>query len=311
MKSEAIKRESSLFVKIIQIYQWIFCIFGLSLPPTLYKGNVNRFKRYLIFIIYIVYCIILFCLTLYTNHIHNKLALIRIRSTQIDCITITLSYSHNVALIIVNGFMEFTTIWRYPDVVGIMNLIEIMDNECSRPESFIIKGKYFKSKLFRNFGIWLVVWCMLFMYATYCITGGNLMDVAIKIIISFFVLTVQIKCIEYALYLQIVHEFIDRARKSLKNLKTQLENKPTSRDDNIPWHFIKQLKHNQQYLSRLWFLANEINKYFAGPILLLFYNNGIAILYTFNWAYLSSLFESNHINLFSKFEYQINIYSKH
>ncbi|XP_046801871.1 putative gustatory receptor 98b [Lucilia cuprina] len=59
--------------------------------------------------------------------------------------------------------------------------------------------------------------------------------------------------------------------------------------------YSKTLKQNQIDLMEIWTLANKLEQYFAWPILLLFFYNGIDILTTTSWAYVQYVYETRLI----------------
>lgn len=116
----------------------------------------------------------------------------------------------------------------------------------------------------------------------------------VRVIFSVFVVTIQVKCVEYGVYLQLIRDLIEALGESLKSLKIQLENSKCFPHQRVPWSLWKQLLRNQQNLNNILNLIDRINLYFAGPIFIIFYLNGITILNTINWAYVGTLYEHNN-----------------
>lgn len=290
------------YLNLLQFYQWIFCIFGSNLPPILYRQDFQGFQRQLFMAFYGFYAILLFAVTIFANCVHNTLAHTFTMMNRLDCITELLSYGHNTGLIFAYGTMEASMFWQRNRLTEILKDIQEMENELMSMNEVTKTRVSLKWKLFRISGIWLIFASGNFLYLTYFLTGGRLMHFSFKFIISLFVVAIQLKFVEYGVYVQIINDIMEQLYNALEAIKCNVEHFPRPVHGGLPHLVSHQLLRNQQLLRQLWLLVHKINRYFALPLGLMFYQNGVAILFTVNWSYVRSLFESDDTNQICKSE---------
>ncbi|KNC32871.1 putative gustatory receptor 98b [Lucilia cuprina] len=115
-----------------------------------------------------------------------------------------------------------------------------------------------------------------------------------NLLLSFLMMSLQLKSLEYGIYLQIIYIFLKHLLRNIKELKENIAKEPNRRVS-LARIYSKTLKQNQIDLMEIWTLANKLEQYFAWPILLLFFYNGIDILTTTSWAYVQYVYETRLI----------------
>ncbi|XP_061392665.1 putative gustatory receptor 98b [Musca vetustissima] len=222
---------------------------------------------------------------------------------RLDCITELLSYGHNIGLILAYGIMEVAMFWQRNNLKEILREIDEMENELFNEINQQNGSKKFQ--LFYITGIWLIFSSVNFSYLTYFLTGAEVMPICYKCIISLYVVAIEMKFLEYRLYVQIICHLMEGICIALERIKSQMEQFRRPEHERLPYFMIQQLLRNQQLLNRLWLMVYKVNVYFALPLALVCCQNGIAILFTVNWAYVRSLFEHGETNQIFRFVYII------
>lgn len=220
------------YSNIIKFYQWIFTIFGLNLPTTLYYGDIQPLKKYLLFVCYLFYSIVQIIFAVYITYTHNILVNAAVIKHQLDSITRLLSYIHNATVVILKGSIVMNMFMKHQELVQILNLIKQLEHEII-PTDKSYRGDTGKWKLFKLSGPWLIFLVTVLIYLNYFVIAPT-MIISLKIIIIIYIAFMQVKCIEYAVYIQMVYFFIDSVRKSLLYLKFQMEFFPRSDNQTMP-----------------------------------------------------------------------------
>lgn len=220
------------YSNIIKFYQWIFTIFGLNLPTSLYYGDIQPLKKYLLFVCYLFYSILQIIIAVYITYTHNILVNAAVIKHQLDSITRLLSYIHNATVVILKGSIVMNMFMKHQELVQILNLIRQLEREIIPPDTSY-RGDTGKWKLFKLSGPWLIFLVTVLIYLNYFVIAPT-MIISLKIIIIICIAFMQVKCIEYAVYIQMVYFFIDSVRKSLLYLKFQMEFFPRSDNQTMP-----------------------------------------------------------------------------
>lgn len=220
------------YSNIIKFYQWIFTIFGLNLPTSLYYGDIQPLKKYLLFVCYLFYSILQIIFAVYITYTHNILVNAAVIKHQLDSITRLLSYIHNATVVILKGSIVMNMFMKHQELVQILNLIKQLEHEII-PTDKSYRGDTGKWKLFKLSGPWLIFLVTVLIYLNYFVIAPT-MIISLKIIIIICIAFMQVKCIEYAVYIQMVYFFIDSVRKSLLYLKFQMEFFPRSDNQTMP-----------------------------------------------------------------------------
>ncbi|XP_061392666.1 putative gustatory receptor 98c [Musca vetustissima] len=131
------------------------------------------------------------------------------------------------------------------------------------------------------------------MYTSYVIIASDMPTLG-KLCNSFFLAALQMKCVEYMIYLQIIYDIIHRIHLNLENIP---------KDTIGCWSIVQRLIKCQQQLNKTWFLVERLDRYFAAPIFLLFLHNGLCIVYTVNWAYLRIIYEPKYTTQTLRYSY--------
>ncbi|KNC23469.1 putative gustatory receptor 98c [Lucilia cuprina] len=123
---------------------------------------------------------------------------------------------------------------------------------------------------------------------------GIELELKYKFLAAMFLMTIQIKFLEYGIYVQLIYEYLSMLLESLRCLKENV-NRSAERKQSMDWSFCKYFKQNQACLQETWLLVYRLEQYFAWPILLLFLYNGIIILCTVSWAYVRYIYETEFV----------------
>ncbi|XP_073834624.1 putative gustatory receptor 98b [Musca autumnalis] len=267
------------------MYSWIFSLFGQTLPPVLIDKNRNCWLHCLLFSIYSIYSIVLGIFALYTSHVHHQIISHNSFIFDLDVITKILSYAQNILLVGVQIFMEIKTIFAGNQLRDLLELLAELEYDlivqCAQcPNSF---NKYaLKWKLLKISDISFVVLLTFLLYLGKFLTA-EAMDTSFRIGILFFMAAMQMKCIEYSVYVQVVFEFLQAVYGNLVSIIQNLEHQPANFD------LIKQLLKNQMILNRVLSFVSRMGEYFAWHLLAVFFYNGEAVLNIFNSAYVIHL----------------------
>lgn len=286
--------------KAINIYQWIFSIFGLTLPPILKQRNLKTWKYYMLFIVYLLYCTILICIVIYAAYVYYIFVTMVSERIPIDSITKILGYTHNFVTTIIQFYMELKTFWNNGDIKKILQDIEQLEYDTVLQSNEHWKKTTLKWKLLRVSGSSMVFMFGVLIYGNY-FQLSNAVTFGMRVITLFMLMSMQLKCIEYGVYIQLVYEYLDCLSRNLVNLIEDMEEYTQSTERNLNWTLLQQLANNQIHFNRVVSLANNISHYFAYPLLMVFYYNCEAILVTVSWSYVRYAIELEEGYFMGKF----------
>ncbi|EDW80863.1 uncharacterized protein Dwil_GK11756 [Drosophila willistoni] len=150
---------------------------------------------------------------------------------------------------------------------------------CHEPNGFSLR-----LRLFLSCGLWFCTLMPAYSRFTYpALTFLTRFD---KALTAWIMIILQTICVEYCVFVNLMHEFLVRLHCTLGQLQDELAD---CRTPEMLHALCMALRENQQLLGRTWQLVGELDKYFTPPMLCLFLNNGMAILHVVNWAYIQAL----------------------
>uniref|UniRef100_A0A1I8MW65 Gustatory receptor n=1 Tax=Musca domestica TaxID=7370 RepID=A0A1I8MW65_MUSDO len=232
--------------------------------------------------IYLIYCILLAILALYTSHVHHQFILNNSVQYDLDVITKILSYAQNFLLVGVQIFIEIKTFFNGNTLRDLLELLADLEHELDEQCQDLFTKSSLKWKLLKISGLSFMTLVGLLLYLGQFLTQDT-MDIPFRIGILFFMAAMQMKCIEYTVYLQVVYEFLEALWRNLVMIIEKIEHQPSN------FEMINRLLKNQLILNRILFFVNRLGEYFAWPMLMVFFYNGEAVLNIFNSAYIKHL----------------------
>uniref|UniRef100_A0A1I8NR08 Gustatory receptor n=1 Tax=Stomoxys calcitrans TaxID=35570 RepID=A0A1I8NR08_STOCA len=281
------KQSVSIYLKFINIYQWIFSIFGLTVPPPLLQGNLNRWIHSLLFLLYMGYCLLLIAMALNMALIHHVAIENVNRQYQLDATTRILSYSQNILLVAGQISMEFMALGNYKKLGRLHMMIKELEYNMKSLCNGNFRANPLKWKLLRISGLsWLIlVGVMLNLNNTLTSEFANM---EFRIAVLFFMAAVQVKFIEFGVYIQLVYEFLLHVHRQLVYLIAQIDKACQLQftEENPSWPFVQKLMKIQMILNGIVLLVNKLLDYFSWPLLFVIIYNGEALLNVVNLAYL-------------------------
>lgn len=282
---------NSLVLEEIKIYQWLYSLFVLNFPPLLFGRSQKGLKYYSVFILYLLYTLLLLLSVIYAAHQHNFIVKRATLEHQLDSLTEIATYMQNIGMAVMQMIISYKTWFCYKELLEILLRIKNLEGVINKLCPDFIRSRKLRQTLFLSNGLFLILLISFLVYLNFYLIAGN-MDILDKCLVVFFLMSVQIKFVEYGLYVQVIYVFLKLLLKILKNLKEQVEN---DRDRNLPLpgHYQKTLRQNQQLLLEIWYLVYRLENYFGWPILMLIIFNGNIILCTVSWAYVQYVYSSD------------------
>ncbi|XP_023298656.2 putative gustatory receptor 98b [Lucilia cuprina] len=293
--------EDSILLKELKVYQWIFSIFGLNLPPFLIYRSQKDFKYYFVLLIYIVYCLILISTAMWAAHSHNDIVKKGTLRYNLDFMTALVSYIQNVAMAGLQLLFEFKCCCCYHKFCEILLSIRKLERNIFTMCPVILKKQPLRRCLMMTTAPGLFILVSFLIYFNVMLIGIDL-ELKYKFLAAMFLMTIQIKFLEYGIYVQLIYEYLSMLLESLRCLKENVNNS-AERKQSLDWSFCKYFKQNQACLQETWFLVYRLEQYFAWPVLLLFLYNGIIILCTVSWGYVRYTYETEFVYQISNLSY--------
>ncbi|KAM7348672.1 putative gustatory receptor 98b [Cochliomyia hominivorax] len=285
---------SSILLKELKIYQWIFTFFGFNFPPVLLYRS-QRDNKYLIMLtVYILYSLLLLAASLWAAHKHNYIVSNATFRHQLDSMTEIITYLQNCGIAGLQIVFLYKSCCQHKKLLDICFLIKKLEDNLIRPKRPIMfKQQRLRQRLFFSSGLFLVTFIAFSFYLNYYLIANDLNWKA-KLLVICFLITIQMKFIENAIYIQLIHEYLELLWVSLECLKMKLENEE-QRTKPLAGYYSKALRHNQETLMEIWYLVYKLQQYFSWPIFVLFFFNGIHILCTVSWAYVQYVYETRSV----------------
>ncbi|XP_037809750.1 putative gustatory receptor 98b, partial [Lucilia sericata] len=269
----------SILLKELKIYQWIFSVFGFNLPPFLIYRPQKDVKYYFVLIIYILYCLILLGGAIWAAYVHNIIVRKATLRHHLDFMTELVTYIQNVAmaglqlLFVYKSCCCHRKLWDI--LLSIKKLEQIMLTICP----IMFDDQVLKKRLLLTTAPGLFFSVSFLIYFNIMLLASN-MELRDKLLAVIFLMTVQMKFLEYGIYVQLLYEYLLMLLKSLRSIKGKVENAVGWKKP-LEWYFCKTLRLNQGALMKIWFLIYKLEQYFAWPMLLLFFYNVIIIMCTY------------------------------
>lgn len=302
---EDIAKKSQL-LRATFIFQWIFSIIGIGLPPCLNLNlKLTRKQLLLLWFVFSIYSVILIALVAWVVYINNVVVDVVVYNYDLDSITSVLSISVNITVAIVQVITQLMAFLKvnyltvmYKRIAQLEHdiLLYIQQYQWLRDDGLEMdyqkKCQKFSRQILIRFGLFSFAFGLLMCYVNYFLVS-EIMSLKYKLLTIIFALALQMKSIEYCIITQIIDVFLETLHSSLTHLKCEIVK--NERKLSMASFFNGKLMANQCLLNRVWLLVTNIEEYFSIPMLILYLYNGIAITHTINWSYVRS-FEYNELD---------------
>ncbi|CAD6993903.1 unnamed protein product [Ceratitis capitata] len=285
---------SSALVSALTPYFWAFSLFAVVLPPCVILRTVPTQRQWSLqlfrafFALYILAQLATSCRVTYINSAMISRFVVRSSS---DGITWLLSLGINVVQLIVQIVLYYQALTGHQLLTNMLfNVMELerdirqhCKNECT------LASIRWRFRL--RIGVWFLIICIVFPYLNYELATTSLTPLP-RVLTVLFCTIVQLKGVEYCMNAQLVQELLHLVQKQLLHLRHEL-----LRCEDVERRRIiyTDLQTNQNLLSRIWDLLNQVERYFCIPMLTLFFYNGFSITQTIHWGYIN--FELDDLNL--------------
>ncbi|EDW24055.1 GL23926 [Drosophila persimilis] len=267
-------------------YLQIFSVFALTPPPNFFDRTTNRRLRRFLIVGYGFYSLILLGVLICMSYV-NVLALnAEIEQFKLEDFTRAMGRVQKVVLASMGIVIHLNMLLNYRRLGHIYE--DIADLEMEIDDASQCFGgqpghNSFRYRLATNCGLWLVA--LVGLMPRFTIEAmGPFVSWPSKILSELVLIMLQLKCLEYCVFVVMVYELVLRLRHTLRQLQVELAD-CNQRD--MLQALCVALRRNQQLLGRVWRLVGELEKYFTLPMMFLFLFNGLTILHVVNWAYIN------------------------
>ncbi|XP_016993489.2 putative gustatory receptor 98b isoform X3 [Drosophila takahashii] len=273
-------------------YLQIFSVLALAPPPQSF-GNTShkRLRCYLMggYVCYAASIIVLVLVVSYLNIVAINEEVLDYNVGDFTRVMGNIQKSLYSLMAIAN---HLNMLFNYRRLAGIYEDIASLEKEIDQASQCFGGQKQLLSFRFRlafTVGLWMTLLVGLMPRFT-LLAMGPYVSWPSKILTEFVTIMQQLKCLEYCVFVLMVHELLLRLRHTLLQLQAELED--CNRQDMLQAVCVA-LKRNQLLLGRIWRLEGELCSYFSLPMILLFIFNGLTILHVINWAYINTFLDND------------------
>ncbi|XP_017041592.1 putative gustatory receptor 98b [Drosophila ficusphila] len=273
-------------------YLQIFSIFALTPPPQSFgKTSYNRLRWYLM-AGYFCYAAAMLALVFTVTYINIMAINEEVLDYNVADFTRVMG-SFQKGLISVTALAnQINMLFNYHRIGRIYEDVADLEKDIEKA-SQCYGGQYqrysFRFRLLITVGVWLVLMVFLMPRFTYS-AMGHYVSWPNKIITEFVIVMLQLKAMEYCVFVLLIHELILHLRRTLLQLQEELED---CNQKDMLQALCVALKRNQLLLGRVWKLQGEMCSYFTLPMMILFVYNGLTILHVVNWAYINTFLQND------------------
>lgn len=293
--------ENSKLVKAILPFQWFYAFCGIALPPILLRNpsNGGRFSKLLSASVWILYVLHVICLNLLVFWMvwdNNVIVELVVQRYVLDGVTKILSIAQNYDVICVQLAMALSTFVGRKTLQRIHEMVAQLEKDIScyeksledKSAEFEKRCSAFGRRLLLQCGFFFVLHSVVLGYAKFPMIWDNLWY-RNKLLTLFSFHLMHGKCSEYRVMMHLLDELIEALQNTLKNLKYEIARHDLLGSEGaMESRLYRKLRTHQFLVSRLWYLVQLVEQYFALPMLVLFLYNGINITHIINWIYVKS-----------------------
>ncbi|EDW68279.1 putative gustatory receptor 98b [Drosophila virilis] len=276
-------------------YLQFFSLVTLIPPPSSYARDSDLCRRRLLIFAFGCYSCCVLLLGMYVTYVNIITLNFEIRILEVEDFTSALGivqkifYTILLAIIHVNMLICFRRLGHiYMNIAA----LELDLDDASLSFGGLVKRTRFRQRLAHVIGLWIMFLLLAFPIITVPVMT-EYMSWRNKILTEFLLLVLQLKGVEYVLFVVIVQELLLRLRHTLIYLQQELAD---CNQRVLLQALCLALLRNKQLMARVWKLVGELEAYYLLPMLCLFLYNGLAMLHIVNWAYIQAFNPSDCAN---------------
>ena len=292
--------KNCILLKCLRIYQWIFTLFGLNLPPFLLYRLEKDFKYYTASIVYQVYCVTVLIIAIWTVIVHNYAVYGIANIHHLDGITKNMAYIHNIALASIQILLHLKTLYGNQDLKLILDTIKVVNEKIFKLRSMVCVRQKLCFEILKTFGFSFILLSITVWYLILNLLSNDI-SLRDRSFIAFINVSLQMKFLEYGVYMRMILDYMNVTINNLKNLKTKVNEQNLRQSKKLLFSYVDDLRNNQAVLLDICDLVYKFEQYFTWPIMTLFLYNGLVILNTCNWAYMRYLYETDEVHQICKY----------
>ncbi|XP_030369391.1 putative gustatory receptor 98b [Scaptodrosophila lebanonensis] len=267
-------------------YLQLCSVLTLTLPPNFHTLSEQRRRRLLS--IFACYTLLILAIGGYVTYINILGVYFEIKLYKLEEFTNVLGVMHSIFYTILLAAIHLNMLLQYRRLGSLYVDIAQVERDifkATQPYKDFTSVLSFRWRLALNSGL-----LMVFLVVTYSYILVPLLAKSFTLheqILTVFILgLLQLKCVEYCVFVQLIQELILSLKRQLQQLQREMED--CGENDALLQALCSALRLNQLLLLRVWALVGELEAYFMLPMVLLFFSNGATIFYTVNWVYIQS-----------------------
>ncbi|EDV95025.1 GH24967 [Drosophila grimshawi] len=267
-------------------YLQLFSLFTLMPPPSIYERNSDHRRRQLLIFVFGCYTCCVLLLGLYVSYVNTTMLNAEILLLAVGDFTSNMGLLQIVLYTILPAITHVCILIHFGRLARIYVEITALELDIDAASQYFggQRQRYYLQKhLAIVVGLWLIFLFLALPRTTMSQLGMKWRD---NILTELIMLVMQLKSVEYTLFVLLVRELLLRLRHSLIQLKQELT---VCEGRALLQALCAALRRNKQLMSRIWRLVGELEVYFMLPMMLLFLYNCFSMLHIVNWVYIQSL----------------------
>ncbi|XP_030369388.1 putative gustatory receptor 98b [Scaptodrosophila lebanonensis] len=278
---------SSQLLSATRPYLQLCSVLTLTLPPNFHTLPEQRRRRLLF--IFACYTLLILAIGGYVTYINILGVYFEIKLYKLEEFTNILEVIHTIFFTILLAAIHLNMLLQYRRLGSLyVDIAQVERNifEAAQPYKDLTRVFSFRWRLALKSGLLMVFLVVTHSYIT--ATGlAKSLSLYEQILTIFILGLLQFKCVEYCVFVQLIHELILSLKRQLQQLHREMED--CGENDALLQALCSALRLNQLLLLRVWALVGELEAYFMLPMLLLFFFNAVSIFCLVNWLYIQSV----------------------
>ncbi|XP_043651440.1 putative gustatory receptor 98d [Drosophila teissieri] len=269
-------------------YLQVLALFGLTPPPVFFTRTLRRRRRGLFIAVYgcfIVSISLVVCYECYANIVALQK---EVRQFHADDFSKVMGKIQKVLVLVIATCYQLNMLLNCRRLGRIYEGIAALELDVDNASKDFTARRYWWSFRFRLalcIGLWMVLTIGLVPRLTLRRLAFYL-HWANKLVTEVILIMLQLKSLEYCLFVLLIYELILRVRHHLKQIHEELQDCSCR---NRIQELCVALKTNQLLVGRIWEEVGEIGSYFSLSMALLFFFNGLTIVHVVNWGLIKSI----------------------
>ncbi|KAM8703882.1 hypothetical protein ACLKA7_008502 [Drosophila subpalustris] len=269
-------------------YLQILSLFSLTPPPSSYERSHRSWQWKLLMLIFSCYTCCTCLMSAYVCYVNTMVLNREVKTLIIEDFTYALGMAQKVLYTCVLGSNSVCMLVFYDRLNRIYK--EISSLELDIAAAFQLFGSQRKRSnlrvyLFIRIGLWIIFLLVALPRLTISFITKS-MAWYDKIITEFMLIVLQLKSLEYTLFVMLIHELLLRLRHKLIQLQQELT---VCEQHDLLQALVQAIRKNKNLHARIWKLVGELEGYFMLPMMMLFLYNSVCMLHHVNWAYIQSI----------------------